>query len=193
MQQLLQNSPNPPIALQVPKEISDQLDAAKDNDDAIKKLGIELGTNMCKKLLDSGVPGLHMYTLNLDRSALAILENLGLIRGRVCHFPLLQNFLKTLVCDQSTIRKMRKSAHSMQILRQVYGAFAFLRKTFDLAFNLARSFLQMELCACVYIHISLQVEQPLPWRAPPIHKRSSETVSDSSHATVASFLKELIP
>ena len=69
--------------LQVPKEISDQLEAVKDNDDATKKLGIKLGTQMCRKLLDSGVPGLHMYTLNLDRSALAILENLGLIRGRV--------------------------------------------------------------------------------------------------------------
>lgn len=71
--------------LQVPKQISDQLEAKKDNDEAIKALGIELGTAMCKKLLDSGVPGLHMYTLNLDRSALAILENLGLIKGRVSH------------------------------------------------------------------------------------------------------------
>lgn len=69
--------------LQVPKDISDQLEEKKDNDEAIKKLGIELGTKMCRKLLDNGVPGLHMYTLNLDRSALAILENLGLIKGRV--------------------------------------------------------------------------------------------------------------
>lgn len=69
----------------MPQQIADQLEAAKDNDDAIKKLGIELGTAMCKKLLESGAPGLHMYTLNLDRSALAILENLGLIKGRVRH------------------------------------------------------------------------------------------------------------
>lgn len=71
------------LVFQVPKDISDQLEAVKENDEAVKKLGIELGSQMCKKLLDSGVPGLHMYTLNLDRSALAILENLGLIRGRV--------------------------------------------------------------------------------------------------------------
>ena len=70
--------------MQVPKEILDAADAVKDNDEEIKKLGIEIGTRMCQKLLDSGTPGLHMYTLNLERSALAILENLGLIKGRVC-------------------------------------------------------------------------------------------------------------
>ena len=83
------------VHLQVPKQISDQLEAKKDNDEAIKALGIELGTAMCKKLLDSGVPGLHMYTLNLDRSALAILENLGLIKGRVSH----QIFSRDSICS----------------------------------------------------------------------------------------------
>ena len=69
--------------IQVPEHIAQQLEAVKEDDEAVKKLGIELGTQMCQKLLDSGVPGLHMYTLNLDRSSLAILENLGLIKGRV--------------------------------------------------------------------------------------------------------------
>ena len=29
--------------------------------------------------MDAGTPGLHMYTLNLERSAVSILEQLGLI------------------------------------------------------------------------------------------------------------------
>lgn len=36
--------------------------------------GIHLGTEMCKKLLAAGTPGLHMYTLNLDTAAVAILK-----------------------------------------------------------------------------------------------------------------------
>lgn len=71
----------------MPQEILDSAEAVKDNDEEIKKLGIEIGTTMSQRLLDAGVPGLHMYTLNLERSALAILENLGLIKGRV-GFPL---------------------------------------------------------------------------------------------------------
>lgn len=59
------------------------MEKVKDNDEELKVLGIELGTQMCRKLLDAGVPGLHMYTLNLERTAVAILENLGLIKGRV--------------------------------------------------------------------------------------------------------------
>jgi hypothetical protein len=34
---------------------------------------------MCRKILDAGIMGIHMYTLNLERSAVAILEALGLI------------------------------------------------------------------------------------------------------------------
>ena len=78
-----QSRPTPAAALQVPKEIEDALEPAKDNDEETKRIGIELGTKMCRRLLDAGAPGLHMYTLNLERSALAILENLGLIKGRV--------------------------------------------------------------------------------------------------------------
>ncbi|KAG2433005.1 hypothetical protein HXX76_008732 [Chlamydomonas incerta] len=64
----------------VPAEISDALEAIKDNDEAVKNYGIELGVRMCRQLLASGeCPGVHMYTLNLEKSAVAILEQLGLI------------------------------------------------------------------------------------------------------------------
>lgn len=63
----------------VPQHIADALDAIKGNDDAVKAYGISLGTMMCQRLLAGGAPGVHMYTLNLERSAVAILENVGLI------------------------------------------------------------------------------------------------------------------
>lgn len=63
----------------VPQHMSDVLEAIKGSDDAVKAYGISMGTMMCQRLLDCGAPGVHMYTLNLERSAVAILENVGLI------------------------------------------------------------------------------------------------------------------
>lgn len=45
----------------------------------MQNYGVDLGVEMCKRLLDAGAPGLHMYTLNLEKSAVAILSRLGLI------------------------------------------------------------------------------------------------------------------
>jgi len=63
----------------IPEHISNVLDAIQENDAAVKAYGISLGTQMCQRLLAAGVPGLHMYTLNLDKSAVSILKNVGLI------------------------------------------------------------------------------------------------------------------
>ncbi|EIE19820.1 methylenetetrahydrofolate reduct [Coccomyxa subellipsoidea C-169] len=63
----------------IPSEISEHLEKIKDNDEAVKAYGIELGTQMCRRLLEAGTPGLHMYTLNLENASVSILQNLGLI------------------------------------------------------------------------------------------------------------------
>jgi len=65
--------------LEVPDEITKIIEPIKDNDAAIKKFGVDYCTQVCKTLLDSGiVPGLHMYTLNLEAATIQILKNLGL-------------------------------------------------------------------------------------------------------------------
>eukprot|EP00878_Enallax_costatus_P012779 GHUV01013346.1.p1 GENE.GHUV01013346.1~~GHUV01013346.1.p1 ORF type:complete len:376 (+),score=87.57 GHUV01013346.1:1641-2768(+) len=63
----------------VPPAVTDALEAIKDNDEAVKAYGVQLGAEMCRQLLDAGVPGLHMYTLNLERSAVGILEAVGVL------------------------------------------------------------------------------------------------------------------
>lgn len=63
----------------VPPAITAALEPIKDNEEAVRKFGIDLGTEMCRKILAHGINTLHMYTLNMDKSALAILQNLGLI------------------------------------------------------------------------------------------------------------------
>ncbi|KAK6116826.1 hypothetical protein DH2020_049456 [Rehmannia glutinosa] len=63
----------------IPPEIMAALDPIKDNEEAVRAYGIHLGTEMCKKIMASGIRTLHLYTLNMEKSALAILMNLGLI------------------------------------------------------------------------------------------------------------------
>jgi len=38
---------------------------------------------MCERLLAAGVPGLHMYTLNMDHSAVKILRSVKLLSEKV--------------------------------------------------------------------------------------------------------------
>ncbi|KAK9725304.1 hypothetical protein RND81_05G135100 [Saponaria officinalis] len=72
----------------IPQEVTDALEPIKDNEEAVKAYGIHLGTEMCKKILASGIKQLHLYTLNMEKSALAILLNLGLIEESKIQRPL---------------------------------------------------------------------------------------------------------
>ncbi|KAL3619855.1 hypothetical protein CASFOL_034767 [Castilleja foliolosa] len=63
----------------IPDEIMAALEPIKENEEAVRAYGIHLGAEMCKKIMASGIKTLHLYTLNMEKSALAILTNLGLI------------------------------------------------------------------------------------------------------------------
>uniref|UniRef100_A0A6N2LPU6 Methylenetetrahydrofolate reductase n=1 Tax=Salix viminalis TaxID=40686 RepID=A0A6N2LPU6_SALVM len=57
----------------VPAEVTAALEPIKDNEEAVRAYGIHLGTEMCKKILAHGIKTVHLYTLNMEKSALAIL------------------------------------------------------------------------------------------------------------------------
>jgi methylenetetrahydrofolate reductase (NADPH) len=65
----------------IPTALRDGLEAVKDNEDAVKEFGVQVVTDMCRRLLDAGAPGLHLYTLNLEKSSIEILGNLGMLEG----------------------------------------------------------------------------------------------------------------
>ena len=185
--------PTPAVALQVPKEIEDALEPAKDNDEETKRIGIELGTKMCRRLLDAGAPGLHMYTLNLERSALAILENLGLIKGRVHLCAGILHDLSRSCCLFQSGKLMpcswryplgRRAEH---LKKQWSGQYPLMWMPVAALERPCLRMPVMMLClhgegqhtswsiACEKC-LAVQVEQPLPWRAHPTQKRSAESV-----------------
>lgn len=68
----------------IPEQITKDLEALnKDDDDEVKAYGIRLGIQMCKYLMRNGVKGLHLYTLNLEKSCVQILEGLEMISDSV--------------------------------------------------------------------------------------------------------------
>lgn len=61
----------------VTEEIMAKMEELKDDAEAIKAYGIDLGVQMCQCLQELGAPGFHFYTLNTSHVTIAIIEKLG--------------------------------------------------------------------------------------------------------------------
>lgn len=69
----------------MPQEIIDAITSIKDNDEAIRKYGIDQAVDTCRMLLKSGlVTGLHFYTLNREVGVKEVLKQLGMWKENIC-------------------------------------------------------------------------------------------------------------
>jgi methylenetetrahydrofolate reductase (NADPH) len=64
-----------------PREVRARLEAAGDDVDARRAIGVDVATRVCEDLLRAGAPGVHLYTLNFSQAALEVVRNLGLRPG----------------------------------------------------------------------------------------------------------------
>ncbi|MDQ3895668.1 MAG: methylenetetrahydrofolate reductase, partial [Actinomycetota bacterium] len=63
---------------EVPPEVVAKVEAVADDPEDVRRVGVELATELCQDLLDNAVPGLHFYTLNRSTATREIYANLGL-------------------------------------------------------------------------------------------------------------------
>ncbi len=63
---------------EIPRWMRRKLEAFGDDSDSIKAFGLDVVTELCDKLISSGVPGLHFYSMNQAGPTTAIVERLGL-------------------------------------------------------------------------------------------------------------------
>src|SRR4051794_24504724 len=63
---------------EIPRWMRVKLDSYRDDTKSIRAFGIEVVSDLCRKLIDAGVPGLHFYTLNQAALSVEIWRRLGL-------------------------------------------------------------------------------------------------------------------
>ncbi|HEX6477002.1 MAG TPA: methylenetetrahydrofolate reductase [Acidimicrobiales bacterium] len=63
---------------EVPRAVTDRLEPVVHQPDEVRRIGVEVATELGQKLLAEGVPGLHFYTMNQAAATREIYDNLGL-------------------------------------------------------------------------------------------------------------------
>lgn len=65
----------------LPAALEARLEVVDGDKEATRALGVEVASEIAAALLDAGVPGVHLYTMNRARSVREVCENVGLLQS----------------------------------------------------------------------------------------------------------------
>ena len=61
----------------IPDHIAHAFAQVESDPQAVRALGVQIATDLCRKLIDAGAPGLHFYTMNSSTATVEICRKLG--------------------------------------------------------------------------------------------------------------------
>ncbi|KAK3825228.1 MAG: methylenetetrahydrofolate reductase-domain-containing protein [Benniella sp.] len=79
--------------IRIPADVALALEPIKNDDQKVKDYGVELAASIIERLLNAGITGFHICTLNLEKSVRLILERVGFVspaataRKQLQHHP----------------------------------------------------------------------------------------------------------
>ena len=62
----------------IPPTLGSRLDAVADDPPSVRAVAVDVATDLCRRLLDGGAPGLHLYTMNFSSATKELYERLEL-------------------------------------------------------------------------------------------------------------------
>ena len=65
----------------IPESVTRRFGGHEEDADAIRKIGVEIASELCQALIQAGAPGLHFYTMNTSTATMEIVKNLEFPHG----------------------------------------------------------------------------------------------------------------
>jgi methylenetetrahydrofolate reductase (NADPH) len=60
----------------IPSSLSERFAKVEDNPEDVRKLGVEIATQLSQDLLDAGAAGIHFYTMNTSTATREVFEGI---------------------------------------------------------------------------------------------------------------------